>query len=333
MSASHAVTFWLEGAQLSPLGAGHIHDTYLVRHATGQFVLQRMNQAVFVDPLQVMAQTERVLKQWRMQTRYRVPELIPPQQNLSAANTLGVFVDGEYWRLWRYLADTEVVDPIENQQQVTSAGTAFACCQACLAELPGPQLADTIEGFLQLNFYLQEFEAVAQAAPTRLRQLVDKHSHLAQRLGERNAYIHGDCKVNNVLFNRSRREVAAVIDFDTVMYGHWAWDFGDLVRSVCFSKADVRVQDFAAALQGYAALQGLANVRDSVAAPAYVALMLAIRFLTDHLRGDEYFKVAQRGENLVRAEQQFELLLQFVQRTDEFEKAANSIFAQAAKRD
>ena len=332
MSASHALTHWLNDAQLSPLGAGHIHDTYLVHHSTGQFVLQRVNQAVFSDPLQLMAQAARVLQQWRKQNLYRVPELLPPLDRPSE-NVFGVSVDGEYWRLWRYLEGTEVVDPIENQQQIKAVGAAFAYFQAYMADLPGAPHVDTIKGFLQLNHYLQEFAAVASAAPARLRQLVDRHAHLAQGLGERNAYIHGDCKINNVLFKADRQEVAAVIDFDTVMYGHWAWDFGDLVRSVCFSKADVRVQDFAAALQGFATLQRRANVRDSVAAPAYVTLMLAVRFLNDHLRGDEYFKVAQRGDNLVRAEQQFRLLQQFVQRADELEQAAELVFAQVAQRD
>ena len=95
------------------------------------------------------------------------------------------------------------------------------------------------------------------------------------------------------------------------MAGHWAWDLGDLVRSVCFSRGSVRIDDFAACLRGFASAQPQTSVEPALLAPAYVALMLGIRFLTDHLRGDHYFRVNVRGENLRRAQEQFELFADF----------------------
>ena len=320
MSAHNAAALWLNEFELAPLGAGHIHDTYLLRARGTDWVLQRVNQAVFKDPELVMAQTQRLLACWRNQDRYTVPEL-----KANKHGSLGAWVDGEYWRVWAFVANTVVVDPLRSLEQARAAGYAFAALQSNLSGLPGTPFADAIEGFLQLSYYLQDYDDVATRAPAQLRRLIEQHRDLAGLLAERNAHIHGDCKINNLLFDTSAARVVAVIDFDTAMYGHWAWDFGDLVRSVCHSRGGLDSAYFRACLEGFAEHQPLTNVADAVSAPGYVALMLGVRFLTDHLRGDEYFRVTEHGENLRRAEAQFQLFETLVAQASALEQSAREV--------
>ena len=320
MGAEHALHAWFDQAQAAPLGDGHIHDTYEVSSPDGHFVLQRVNHQVFTDPELVMRQTDRVLQRWRQQKAYVVPKLVAARDGSVAK-----WVDGEFWRVWEFIADTRVVDPVENSHQAFQAGKAFGALQRHLRGLPEPRLVEPIPGFLQLRHYLQAYDAVASGAPPQLHTLIERHRHLADELGQRNATIHGDCKINNLLFDAAGKRAVAVIDFDTVMHGHWAWDFGDLVRSICFSRGAADVGYFVAALRGFASEQTACTVAECLAAPGYVTLMLGVRFLTDHLRGDRYFRVSRRGENLARAKEQFDLFESFLGVQGEMRDAAAEV--------
>lgn len=321
MEAAEAARAWVDPQSVVPLGAGHIHDTYLVVAGGNRYVLQKVNDAVFQDTDLLQTQTQRVLAHWSQQQNFRVPHLEPTTGGEYHLHAEGV------WRLWRYLEGTTVVDPLTEIAQARAAGHAFGAFQAQLASLSGPRLGNTIPGFLELSHYLRAFDAVADAAPRAERRLIDAHRHLADALGERNAYIHGDCKINNLLFDAEGEQVVAVIDFDTVMYGHWAWDLGDLVRSASFSQGRADVSLFAACLEGFAQRQAHATVEAAVLAPSYVTVMLGIRFLTDHLLGDRYFRVSRRGENLRRAREQFALLAELESHGPAFADAAREVLA------
>jgi len=305
---------------VSPLGAGHIHDTYAVHTSEGRYVLQNVNQSVFANPDALMRQTERFLDHWQQQQRYAVPQLVPGSDGKSWR-----WIDGQCWRLWTFVEHTRVVDPITAMAQVREAGRAFGALHGHMRSLPGPPFSDPIPGFLQLHHYLQRFDEVAAAAPGDLRRIVDEHRGLADSLRARNTLIHGDCKINNLLFDPAASRVVAIIDFDTVMHGHWAWDFGDLVRSLCFSSGAADTAYFEAALQGFAEQQSACAVADCVAAPGYVTLMLGVRFLTDHLQGDVYFRVSRPGENLQRAQAQFVLFDAFVRLQEDLRRAAERV--------
>ena len=301
--AREAARQWFDECSLQPLGSGHIHDTYLAESQAGRFVLQCVNESVFRDGDLVMRQTQRLLDHLDESYPFTIPRLRLSREGRSSER-----VASKLWRTWHYVEDTIVVDPLSGAGQAWAAGHAFAVLQRQLAGLT-PQLGETIPGFLQLAHYLREFDEVAAKAPSDLRECVVRHRHLAELFAEHNAHIHGDCKVNNLLFDSAGSQVVAIIDFDTAMYGHWAWDFGDLVRSIFYSRGGVDCDLYRAALTGF--LEGNprpdATSLQFVAAPLYVTLMLAVRFLTDHLRGDRYFKVAQRGDNLQRSREQFGL--------------------------
>jgi Ser/Thr protein kinase RdoA (MazF antagonist) len=302
-----ASRLWFVGGEVEPLGDGHIHATFVVRCPSGRYVLQQINETVFQDVERLTEQIRSVLLQWSQQTEYVVPAQIQ-----SLRGNLLEAAGGKLWRVWPFVGDSQVIDPLVNIAQAEAAGLAFARFQQQLADLT-PVPKETITGFLQLDHYLAAYHAVADHAPRKLDRLVRSNLQLADTLGTRNAIIHGDCKVNNLLFDTNGERVVAVIDFDTVMFGHWAWDFGDLVRSICYSRGALDDAYFQAALRGFSQGQPQCNPDDCVAAPQYVALMLGIRFLTDHLNNDEYFRVAVRGDNLRRAEAQFELFSELQQ--------------------
>ncbi|NOX51300.1 MAG: aminoglycoside phosphotransferase family protein, partial [Gammaproteobacteria bacterium] len=250
MSLESVLAHWFADygrAHVVALGEGHIHATYRVEVGEGVFVLQNINEYVFKDGDLVMLQTARLLECWREQSMYVVPELKVTLEGMPS-----VRVSGALWRVWSYVSGTRVVDPVENITQAQAAGVAFGALQHSLAQLNGARFKTPIEGFLQLPHYLERFSEVAGKAPKELLDIVERHSYLADQLCGVNTHIHGDCKVNNLLFQEASDRVIAVIDFDTAMYGHWAWDFGDLVRSVSHSRGCCDVQYFAACLRGFA---------------------------------------------------------------------------------
>ena len=307
---------WFDQVTLAPLGNGHIHHTFLLTTAQHQeqFVLQRVSENVFPDPHLVQRQTQRItehlLNNDGFSNRYRVPKLQP-----SKTGEFHHVAESGFWRLWQYFANTQVVESFEQPTQIALTARAFADYQRVLANLPGQPLSETIEGFLQLDFYLQQFSQVAKDAPKDLMNAVAHLQNQESGFSEFNAHVHADCKVNNLLFNAQGTRVAAVIDLDTTMYGHWAWDFGDLMRSIAFSRGRADLVDYENAAEGF--LLGLQKpvteqtVQDMVQVPGHIAGMLGLRFLTDHLVGDVYFRVSEAGQNLQRAREQFSLMEQF----------------------
>lgn len=307
---------WRLTGELTPLGEGHINDTQLVvTDTSARFVLQRLSRSVFTDPGRVMANLVRVIDHFSRLGATLVPPLVP------TASGAWAFVDdaGDWWRLWQYVAGGRSLSRTADPATCRSAGEAFGRFQRLLADLPGPALEPTIEGFLELDGYLTRFDAACSAADTQSAVtaacggmgFVDAHRALAARFPRQQDLIHGDCKLNNLLFAAGSTDVLAVLDLDTVMTGHWAWDLGDLSRSVLMGAMTDEIASvvLTAVVDGFAQGSGRRpDLETAVDATVYVAFMLGIRFLTDHLQGDRYFRVARRGDNLDRARAQFELV-------------------------
>lgn len=321
--AAQAASAWWEGAEMSPLGDGHIHQTFLAQIAkTGErFVLQLVNQTVFAD-VQQMAEQMPVLLQHLAADREYIKAFVVADAQPTRLGTFLHSVGGETWRAWRYVERSRVVDPFTNLQQVESAAHAFGSFQRSLAGFQPHSWRPPIPGFLELSGYLESYRQCVQATaegavPADLAAVIEANLDLVAALGPSRGFIHGDCKINNVLFHHDKDQALAVIDLDTVGPGHWAWDFGDLVRSVAFSHGSVELGLFQACVEGFS--RGRKQFAQSVQitaeqmsiAPAYIAFTLGVRFVIDHLRGDEYFRVSQRGDNLRRAAEQFTLLQQF----------------------
>ena len=308
---------WPNAAGLAcrPLGAGHINDTYMVGAMAGEqaagerFVLQRMNAYVFENPEGVARNLGKIIAQvGAVGGDY----LVAPIRTAAGADWV-IDTASHLWRLMPYVAD-QTYQSID-RERVPDAGFAFGRFLRDVADYGG-ELEIAIQGFHDLPGYLANLDAVAGAVAGG-RQDVEldfvRRYPTVDFDGERRV-IHGDCKVNNLLFDACSGRVTHVIDLDTVMTGHPAWDFGDLVRSIWAGNEEVTdfsplsLDTFRAVATGFA--RGLGEPMDPITyarAPSHMSFMLGVRFLTDHLAGDRYFKVAEHGQNLARARSQFAL--------------------------
>jgi len=306
---------WWRASAIAPLGDGHIHATWLVERAAAgneRFVLQRISTTVFADPASLMATIESVVAH----VSARAPGWVPALESSRSGALFHVAPDNTWWRLWRYIEGGRTLPALRTAEEAEAAGRAFGRFQRLLADLKTP-VPDPIPGFMQLDHYLRRLDAVRDqagaVADTReiaaLLDVVERRRDLADAFANRDRLVHGDCKVDNLLFGAADQRVICVLDLDTVMRGHWAWDAGDLIRSASGDADGVSTRRFAALVRGMAAEGAIdATAEEWALAPRYVTLMLAVRFLTDHLEGDRYFRVSRAGENLARARVQFRLL-------------------------
>ena len=295
---------WLDGGDVPVRHpVGRINDTWMVAES---HVLQRLNGAVFAHPEAVMRNLSRVLA-------HDDTLLLAPVPTRSGSDFV-IDDRGDLWRLFpRRLARNFESLP---QSLLAPAAAAYGGFLARFAAFHHP-LEPVIDGFHDLERYLAALDE-APAGSDAERRVVDvlRRNFVAPR---RCRVIHGDCKVNNLLFHPTRDEVIAIIDLDTVMVGDPAWDFGDLVRSA-FAGTEERESAPAVSASALAALAGgfvggmgaVDDVPRFSCAPAYMSLMLGVRFLADHLCGDVYFKVSGRGDNLRRARGQLALAQVFL---------------------
>lgn len=298
--------YWGEPSTIEPLDTGHINHTWLVTEAEERWVLQQINRRVFVDPQLVMHNIQRVLAHIGP---VRVPSLRPTRDQKGHA-----LCDGEVWRVWRFVEGSVARKRPENIHQARAAGAAYGAFQQSLADLPLPQLVPSIRGFHDFSHYLLRFDELA--IQTEWQALIEAHRSLVSLFADITGHVHGDSKFENLLFGQGTDSVLAVIDLDTLMPGHWGLDWGDLVRSAFVAGGVVEEPVFTALAEGFLPYLERTTVAELVLAPRYVASTLGVRYLIDHAEGDIWFKVSERGENLIRAARQFRFVQNCVERED-----------------
>jgi|SRR5580658_3028728 hypothetical protein len=323
--------------QAVPYGGGHINETYCStfdRACTPvRIILQRINTHVFLDPHALMENIERVTRHLAMRLadeadrERRALTLIPDR----AGHSLYVDPQGDCWRAYRFIEGARTYDTVASARQAWEGARAFGRFLELLADLPAPRLHDTIPGFHDApkRFAALE-EAVARDAAGRSRACEPEiafafarkqmtRSILDAGLPER--VTHNDTKINNVLFDLVSGEAICVVDLETVMPGFAAYDFGDLVRSATcaapederdLNKVTMRFDLFEALARGYFGSAGClltrAEKESLVTGGKLITLVMGIRFLTDFLNGDTYYKVHRADHNLDRCRVQFKLL-------------------------
>lgn len=323
---------------IQPLGRGHINDTYLVAYHDGpDHVLQRLNTYVFPRPEWVSDNIVRVTQHLRS----KVSHLPRPECRCLqvVASHQGPFLhydeQGHCWRMYQRVQPVTSFDQLQTAQQAYYVGRSFGEFQAQLVDLPGPRLHETIGDFHHTPKRLARLLQVAEGDPLRRRktaqwevdfahQRQSRVEHLIQRhlRGEIPERItHNDTKLNNLLFDEHGLEPLCVVDLDTVMPGLIHYDFGDMVRTGCATaeedEADLEVVDFdrqffAGMARGYLeagqSFLSLAEIEELAFSSILLTLEVGIRFLTDYLEGDVYFKVHHPEHNLQRARSQFALV-------------------------
>jgi hypothetical protein len=320
-----------------PYGTGHINDTYAaVFDQAGtqvRYILQRINHRVFKHPPALMENVERVTLHLANKLRGQ-PDFSRRTLTLVPSRSGGVWTQdasGNYWRAYLFIENARTYDAVESAAQAFEAGRAFGEFQRLLADFPVATLHHTIPDFHHTPKRFAQFERALQADVAQRAVLAEKEITFAQ--GQRpitdvlvssglpERVTHNDTKLNNVMLDTRTGQGVCVIDLDTVMPGLALYDFGDMVRTTtCTSKEDERDLSkvemqfslFEALLRGYLAAAGDFLTKPERQYLAFcgklITFEIGLRFLTDFLDGDIYFKVDRPGHNLDRCRTQFKLV-------------------------
>lgn len=322
-------------------GSGHINDTYLVTYDVGgtvvRYIHQRINHTIFKNVPALMENIERV-------TQHVASKLAGTRD--SSRGTLTVIPardgkpyykdhEGNFWRTYLFIEKARTYDAIESPRQAYEAAKAFGRFQGMLADFPAPRLHDTIPDFHNTPQRLAALEtALAADACGRAKLAQPELDFIMQRkaqtreLLELNAQgliperiTHNDTKLNNVMLDDASGTGICIIDLDTVMPGLALYDFGDMVRTATspakederdLSLVTMQFPMFEALARGYLESAGSFLTRSEKSHLAFsgklITLEIGIRFLTDFLAGDTYFKVHRDGHNLDRCRTQLKLV-------------------------
>jgi hypothetical protein len=353
---SRAFTEWFdlpgECTAVAALKRGHIHDTLVGTWRTpagaSRFVLQRVNTHVFRAPGVLMETwlrvTEHVRAALAREGRPDVERRCLRAIRTRAGGLLHADAHGALWRAFPFIEGARSFDVPDGPARAQEAARAFGAFAAQLADLDPDTVPESIPHFHDFPHRLAAVEAAAETDPHERARAAARDLDAARRLAadvERalaqqgaaelpRRVVHNDCKLNNVLFDDATGEGLCVIDLDTVMPGSVLADFGDLARTAaCPAPEDepdlarVRVDRslYEAIARGYLAGAGaLLEPVERALLPLggpLIALETGIRFLTDHLSGDLYFRIHRPGHNLDRARVQFRLTEQLLAGADE----------------
>lgn len=337
-----------------PYGSGHINDTFRVSFNQGgtpvRYILQRINHNIFKDPVALMENMERV-------TAHLNKRLIG--ENGRSRRVLNLIAtcegrfwhrdeQGNYWRVFICIEKARTWDAVQSAKQASQAAKAFGRFQCLLADLPAPRLHDTIPDFHHTPKRFAALERAlsadavnrAQSAKAEI-EFALKHkaltsvlldAHLPERV------THNDTKFNNVMLDDETGEGICVIDLDTVMPGLALYDFGDMVRTTTspaqederdLSKVTMQFPMFEALARGYLESAGgfLTKSEKQLLAVSgkLITFEIGIRFLTDYLAGDTYFKVHRPGHNLDRCRTQFKLVESIATQEDAMNKLVETL--------
>jgi hypothetical protein len=318
---------------------GHINETYVgVYEGAGgrrRYIHQRINDAVFPDPESLMHNIELVTGHLRQKVAEQggdpereVLTLVPTVSGQSYLKT----PEGDYWRTYQYVERACSYDVVTDLRHVRNAARAFGRFQRLLADFPAQELVETIPRFHDMHDRLDQFrralEADAEDRASHARpeisfvmERADEVTRLADLLADGHLPIrvtHNDTKFNNVMIDEVTGEAICVIDLDTVMPGTVLYDFGDAVRTGANPAAEderdlshvcIDMSMFEQLARGYLeATQGFlvpAEMRNLVFSTEVMAFIIGLRFLTDYLSGDWYFRTHRPDQNLDRCRVQF----------------------------
>ncbi|RNI26048.1 phosphotransferase enzyme family protein [Rufibacter latericius] len=337
--------FTLKGgvAKVVPYGSGHIHDTFQVVNSQADapdYLLQRVNHHVFKNVPALMDNIQVVTTHLRQKLE-GLPDAKPQKEVLTLIPTVHQKwfyhdEEGNYWRMYLFLDGTFGHDMVTTPAQAYEGGKAFGKFQALLSDLPVELLHDTIPDFHNVVNRLRLFRETVQANPVgRVAEVEAEIAFVEERaqamstiyyMGQKGELplriTHNDTKFNNVLLGKDGK-AQCVIDLDTVMPGYVAYDFGDAIRTTVntapedepqLERIQVDLSLFEAFAKGFLEETSSALTDSEIASLLHGVLLLpfimGLRFLTDYIDGDHYYKIHFPEHNLQRCRAQFQLVKQ-----------------------
>ena len=335
-----AENFSLDGSveSIRAHGSGNINDTYIVTlsEERGHSILQRVNTYVFPEPEVVMDNMDRATRHLEQCVRddalaWQVQQVIPAKDGRMYWKE----EDGTFWRMISFIENSESFDAIYTHRQAYELGYALGMFHQHINRLPSETFKTVIEGFHISPGYLEAFDSAKVSGSDRLDVelefallFIEEHRRDIARLEEGKALgvlpvrtIHGDPKANNIMFDKQSGTAVSMIDLDTIQPGLVHYDIGDCIRSSCnplgeepgteWRETLFDLESYRHLLKGYL-VWGKSFFHKEEYDYIYDAIFLmtfelGLRFLTDYLRGDIYYKVHFPTQNKYRALTQFKL--------------------------
>lgn len=333
---------------LSSFGSGHINDTYKIGTDDGvqDYILQKINHHVFKNIDHLMSNISLVTS--HLHQKRIAAGIADIDTVLTPVNTLDkklYFKDekGDYWRIYNLIEGAKSYDIVANERQAREVGRAFGKFQALLSDLEANKLYEVIPNFCHIGSRLADFHiALNNDAAKRESKVKEEIAFIQEREKDMNTILemaarnelplrvtHNDTKFNNVLLNNDD-QAKCVIDLDTVMPGYIAYDYGDAIRTIINRAAEdepnleeitLNIPLFEAYTEGYfeQAKEFLTynEVRSLIKGVLLFPYMQAVRFLTDYLQGDTYYKIQHSEHNIQRTRAQIKLVKEIEKHIDE----------------
>lgn len=336
-----------EIVSVNQITAGLINATYLVEtDKKEKYILQKINTFVFKSPEKLMENIVGVTKHLSDKIKAAGGDCYRETLNFLPAGDKYFYRDAEggAWRMYIYVDNALTYNKPKNSDTFKSAGSSFGKFMKLLADYPAETLNETIVNFHYTPARYENFLKAAEADVKGRRAEVQKEisfvtdrkadTHKLTDLIEKGALplrvTHNDTKLNNVLFDMDSDKSICVIDLDTIMPGLSLYDFGDSIRSGAntgaedeadLSKVGIDLSLFEAYVDGYLSETADSLTDSELQNLAFGAKLMTfecgMRFLTDYLDGDVYFRTAYEGHNLVRARNQFALVADIEKHMDE----------------
>lgn len=345
--------FQIEGEFLSSekVITGHINDSYLIKTSLPDhpgYFLQWINSYIFKDVAGLMNNIATVTGHLAEKLAgndklaFKVLEIIPCINGKKYYHD----TDGQYWRLYTYIDNMHGYDVVENTKIAYEGGKAFGIFMSLLADLPASRLTDTIPDFHNMEKRLATFNASISLNPVDRVKNIEAEIEFVSKRSEQMLSIprlietgklpmritHNDTKFNNILFDKSEHAMC-IVDLDTVMPGSILFDFGDAIRTGAntatedekdLSKVDINLPIYQAYTQGFvkSTRHTLTEIEiENLAFSArFMTFIIGLRFLTDYIDGDPYFRTLYAEHNLDRARVQFRLVEQMETKAGKMEK-------------
>lgn len=335
---------------------GNINRTFLCGFDDGKrflkYIVQRVNGYVFKDPVLIMDNIAAVTTHLR--DKYLAAGIDPKRlvlEFLCGEDGRNYCFDdeGNLWRAYYYVDQTQTYDVVPNAALLTGAGAAFGNFMNLLDDFDMTRLHETIPNFHNTAARFAAFEAAvaedkagrAGEIPEIIDYIFARRKYFSLLVDQQAAGLiktrvtHNDTKYNNVLIDIQSQQPMAIIDLDTVMPGLAAYDFGDAIRFAAntsaedepdTSKTGLSLEYYEAFTKGYVGEVGASFSKEEILSLPEGALMmtleLVMRFATDYLQGDPYFKINYPEHNLVRTRCQFALAVDMEEKSDRMKKIA-----------
>ena len=332
------------------LASGHINDTYLVETTNKEkFVLQRINHGVFKDVPGLINNKVSISKHIQSKLSH-LPKKERDRKVLTFLSTkegapFYYGKSGGYWNMMVYIDNSVIFERVTNEEVAYEGGKLIGDFLNLTSDFDASLLIDVIPKFHDMSFRFSQFEdSLKVASNERLEQAkpyidivwsLKEEMHIIQNLKEsgviKTRVTHNDTKISNVLFDTNNKGLC-VIDTDTVMPGIIHYDFGDAIRTICntaaedekdLDKVNFNIDYYKAYTKGF--LQEMSSSISPIElkylplAAKTMIFIMAIRFLTDFLNGDTYYKTKYPEHNLDRAKNQLKLIASFSEQFEEME--------------